>query len=103
MKKILFITAFFYPQNKIPTLRIGQWVKYLALNGYSVTVLTTKKYSFIGPLGLEVKLPDNVTVIEVDFLPKILKKMLEKDRRINQQINNSKKIYHLKSFIKRII
>jgi len=31
MKKILFITTFFYPQNRIPTIRVGQWVKYLNL------------------------------------------------------------------------
>ncbi|RTZ42385.1 hypothetical protein EKL30_11735 [Candidimonas sp. SYP-B2681] len=68
-KKILLVSCFFYPQNRIPVLRIGQWAKCWASQGHSVTVLTTKKYSFMGPFGLEADLPPGVTVVEVPSLP----------------------------------
>ncbi|WP_281950370.1 glycosyltransferase [Nitrosophilus kaiyonis] len=103
MKKILFITTFFYPQNRIPTLRVGQWSKYLAKNGYEVFVLTTKKYSFMGPLGLDEKLPENVKKIEVDFLPNLLKKKLDNKERIVKSNNkdNSNNITKLKLIIRK--
>ena len=104
MKKILFITTFFYPQNRIPTIRVGQWVKYLALNGYEVTVLTTKKYSFMGPFGLDVKLPNNVKVVEIDFLPIFLKKRLYKkpSSEIKKEVSISNKTNNLKLFVRKI-
>ncbi|PIE66206.1 MAG: hypothetical protein CSA26_01315 [Desulfobacterales bacterium] len=77
-KKILLVTTFFYPQNRIPVLRIGQWAKYWALEGHEVTVLTTEKYPFEGPLGLDVLLSKSIKVIEIDYLPKFLKKILIK-------------------------
>ena len=89
MKKILFIAATFYPLNKVSVLRMGQWVKYLAKNGYEITVLTTKKYSFMGQLDLNVKLPDNVKVIEINFLPFFLKRRL-----IHKEINNVNNTYY---------
>ncbi|PLC52990.1 hypothetical protein CR155_14360 [Pollutimonas nitritireducens] len=70
-KRILLISCFFYPQNRIPVLRIGQWAKYWASEGHEVTVLTTKKYSFMGPFGLDPDLPAEVLVIEVPSLPQI--------------------------------
>lgn len=75
--RILLVTTFFYPQNRIPVLRVGQWAKYWATQGHEVTVLTTLKHSFLGPFGLEPELPDNVRVVEVPFIPGWLKKRLE--------------------------
>lgn len=69
---ILLITAFFYPQNRIPVLRIGQWAKYWARGGHNVTVITPKKYSFLGPLGLDEVLPTTIEIIEIDFLPECI-------------------------------
>lgn len=66
---ILLISAYFYPQNRISVLRVGQWAKYWALQGHSVTVLTTRKYPFMGPYGLDTPLPAGVDVIEVPYLP----------------------------------
>lgn len=75
--RILLITTFFYPQNRIPVLRVGQWAKYWAKQGHDVTVLTTLKHSFLGPFGLEPTLHENIEVVEVPFVPEWLKKRLE--------------------------
>lgn len=74
--RILLVTTYFYPQNRIPVLRVGQWAKYWALQGHEVTVLTTEKYPFLGPYGLSPQLPDSVEVVEVPFLPDWLRKRL---------------------------
>lgn len=73
-KRILLISCFFYPQNRIPVLRIGQWAKYWASEGHDVTVLTTQKYDFMGPFGLESDLPPEVRIIEVPCLPKFVQR-----------------------------
>jgi len=73
-KRILLISCFFYPQNRIPVLRIGQWAKYWASEGHDVTVLTSKKYSFMGPFGLDPELPEGVKVIEVPCIPGFLQR-----------------------------
>jgi hypothetical protein len=77
-RRILLISCFFYPQNRIPVLRVGQWAKYWALQGHEVTVLTTRKYGFEGPFGLEPDLPDSVAVIEVPYLPGWLQRRMER-------------------------
>jgi glycosyltransferase involved in cell wall biosynthesis len=77
-KRILLITCFFYPQNRIPVLRVGQWAKYWALQGHEVTVLTTKKYGFSGPFGLNPGMPEGVSVVEVPYLPAWLEQRLER-------------------------
>ncbi|NYT62136.1 glycosyltransferase [Alcaligenaceae bacterium] len=64
-KRILLISCSFYPQNRISVLRVGQWAKYWASQGHKVTVLTTRKYSFMGPFGLDGDLPKEVAVVEV--------------------------------------
>ena len=103
MKKILFIATSFYPQNSISTIRIGQWVKYLAKNGYNITVLTTKKYSFMGPFGLDADLQENIKVIEVDFLPNFLKQKFHKKKTaIQTQKDISTKLYTLKLFVREL-
>jgi len=66
---ILLVTTYFYPQNRIPVLRVGQWAKYWALQGHRVTVLTTWKYPFLGPYGLHPALPAGVEVVEIPYLP----------------------------------
>lgn len=75
--RILLITTYFYPQNRIPVLRVGQWAKYWAMQGHEVTVLTTLKHSFLGPFGLSPTLHENIEVIEVPFVPEWLRKRLE--------------------------
>lgn len=77
-KRILLISCFFYPQNRIPVLRIGQWAKYWAQQGHEVTVLTTRKYNFMGPFGLQSDLPKEVTVVEVPGLPAWLARRSER-------------------------
>ncbi len=84
-KSILLITCFFYPQNRVPVLRVGQWAKYWALQGHQVTVLTTRKYSFMGPFGLEPDLPENVTVVEVPCLPAWLGKRWSRQAASNRE------------------
>ncbi len=102
MKKILLVTSTFYPQNKVSVLRVGEWSKYLAKYGYEVTVLTPKKYSFLGPFGLNKKLPDNVIIKEVDFLPDVLKKKLDKKVNTIVYANNESNIYSLKLFVRKL-
>lgn len=75
--RILLISTYFYPQNRISVLRVGQWAKYWALHGHQVTVLTTQKYPFLGPYGLAPELPDGIEVVEVPFLPPWLRRHLE--------------------------
>ncbi len=89
-KKILFITTAFYPQNKISVLRVGQWVKYWSHMDCEVTVLTTRKYSFMGPFGLETDFNPNVKVMEIDYLPSYLASKLENKNsvRVDGQSNN---------------
>ena len=74
--RILLISSYFYPQNRVPVLRVGQWAKYWAQQGHEVTVLTTHKYPFLGPYGLSPELPPGVTVVEVPFLPEWLRERL---------------------------
>lgn len=106
MKKILFITTSFYPLNSISTIRVGQWVKYLSRNGYEITVLTTKKYPFMEQLGLNKEIPKNVNVIEIDFLPKIIKKRFDKKvNKKNWQSDNKSsdtKVYYIKIFVRKL-
>ena len=103
-KKILFITAFFYPQNVIASLRTSEWAKYLAKYGYDVTVLTTKKHPFLYPLGLEKNLPDNVSIVEVEFLPKIVKVFFHREKKHQSKKIKSRyasgKVYTLKNLSK---
>ena len=74
--RILLISSYFYPQNRVPVLRVGQWAKYWAQQGHQVTVLTTHKYPFLGPYGLSPELPPGIEVVEVPFLPEWLRERL---------------------------
>ena len=99
-KKILLITTSFYPQNKISVLRMGQWAKYWNKNGYDVTVLTTKKYDFLDSLTLNVKLPLNIKIIEIDFLPFFFRS-LRKDNSSNK-IKSNKIIEQIKFKVRKL-
>ena len=46
MKKILIISYDWTPRNSIGVHRPYSWAKYWSLNGYEVTVLTSKKKIF---------------------------------------------------------
>lgn len=78
--RILLISAYFYPQNRISVLRVGQWAKYWARQGHLVTVLTTQKYPFLGPYGLSPALPEGVEVVEVPYLPDWMRRRMETRR-----------------------
>lgn len=66
--RILIIAYYWPPLNAIGSHRPYWWTKDFARNGAEVTVLTTKKYNFDGPLDL--KLPDiaGVRVIHVPYI-----------------------------------
>lgn len=65
---ILLVSHSFAPLNKISSLRMVHWVKYWLKHNHSVTVLTTKKYEFDGPLDLPLLEQESLTVIEVDYI-----------------------------------
>lgn len=102
-KNILLITTFFYPQNRIPVLRVGQWAKYWSKLGYNVTVLTTKKYSFSGPFGLNVELPESIKIVEVGYIPNFLKNKLDKPVSKNRYKENVANTETRTSRIKRFV
>lgn len=66
---ILLVTHSFAPLNKISSLRLVHWTKYWLKNGHRVTVLTTKKYKFDGPLDLPLLDNELLKVIEVEYFP----------------------------------
>ena len=101
-KRILLVSCFFYPQNRIPVLRLGQWVKYWALQGHQITVLTTKKYTFVGPFGLEADLPPTVHVIEVPYLPKWLDMRLSAKQALGNQCRGQNKNVKVPQFFSAI-
>ena len=102
MKKILVISATFFPQNRNSVLRIGQWVKYLAKYDYEITVLTTKKYPFLGPFDLNEELSEKVQIVEVDFLPEFLVKKLSSSNVTTSSNKISSKIDHIKLFVRKL-
>lgn len=68
--KILLVSVFFYPQNAIATLRVGQWAKYWSEQGHDVTVLTTQKYPFMVNCDYNYILPNRIKIVEVPYLPR---------------------------------
>jgi len=67
-RSILIVTHSFPPLNKIGSLRVFSFAKYLSQMGNRVTVLTTKKYSFDGDLDLLLN-EEGVDLIEIPYLP----------------------------------
>lgn len=88
---ILLITHNFPPLNKIGSLRTYCWAKYWARTGNKVTVLTTSKYRFDGPLDLLLPFEKNIAVVEVDYIPfrsLFLNKINSKNSMSNSKIKN---------------
>lgn len=79
-KVIVLVSYYFPPQNEIACLRVGQWAKYLAKAGRRVIVLTAKKSIADGVMDLSIDLPEEVQVIEVEFVPKWFVRLLCKLR-----------------------
>jgi len=79
IRHILLVAHFFPPLNEVAAHRPFQWAKYWARMGIKVTVLTSAKYAFDGPLDLEVEIPEGVCVKEVDYLPVFLKGFLDQE------------------------
>jgi len=67
-KGILIVTHSFPPLNKVGSLRVFSFAKYLSQMGNRVTVLTTKKYSFDGDLDLSFS-EQGIDLIEIPYLP----------------------------------
>lgn len=80
VRHIMLVTRSFPPLNVVSSLRMYQWAKYWSRDGVRVTVLTTRKHWFSGPCDLDwPPLPD-VRVVEVEFLPTPLLRLLERWR-----------------------
>jgi hypothetical protein len=81
VRHILLVTRSFPPLNVVSSLRMYQWAKYWSREGVRVTVLTTTKHWFSGPLDMDVPPLPHVQVVEVEFLPKPLLRLLTRRRR----------------------
>ena len=55
------------PRNSIAVHRPYAWAKYWSKEGFSVTVLTAKKYSYDEPLGLNLPILSSVDIIEIAY------------------------------------
>ena len=78
--RILIITHYFPPLNSVASMRPYSWAKYWSRAGHCITVLTTKKYPFDGPLDLGCRLPNSVQVLEIPYMPAFLGKIFGKLR-----------------------
>jgi hypothetical protein len=67
IKKVLIITYDWPPRNSIATHRPYSWAKYWSIQGFQITVLTSKKKFFDSPLDLDLPELSNVRVIEVAY------------------------------------
>ncbi|MBI4754381.1 MAG: glycosyltransferase [Betaproteobacteria bacterium] len=65
--RILLLTHYFPPLNSIASHRPYGWARAWAELGHDVHVLTTEKYAFDGPLGLNLPC-DGITVHTVPYL-----------------------------------
>ncbi|MBX3423661.1 MAG: glycosyltransferase [Pirellulaceae bacterium] len=66
--KILLVAAYFPPLNRMASSRPASWAVHLAQAGHQVTVLTSKKHPYHGPLTLPLpELPEGTEVIELDY------------------------------------
>jgi hypothetical protein len=81
VRHILLVTRSFPPLNVVSSLRMYQWAKYWSREGVRVTVLTTRKHWFSGPLDMDVPPLPQVQVVDVEFLPKPLLRLLARRRR----------------------
>jgi hypothetical protein len=105
--KILIVTHYFPPLNKVGSLRTFSWAKYWSRMGHNICVLTTKKEWFDGNLNLNIDPIDieTIKVEEVSYLPiKILSKpkSREKQELTYSQSNNSLYIDEMKNLLRKL-
>lgn len=65
-KNILIVTYDWMPRSSIGVHRPLSWARYLSKNN-NVTVITSKKKSFDGPLNLTLSIDSSIEVIELDY------------------------------------
>jgi glycosyltransferase involved in cell wall biosynthesis len=75
---ILLVTRSYPPLNVVSSLRVYHWAKYWSRQGVRVTVLTTRKHRFFGPCDLDCPPLQNVRVVEVEFLPALVVRLLNR-------------------------
>lgn len=74
--RILIVTYFFPPLNRIASLRPYSWAKYWSRLGHDVYVITKQKTSEDGPLNMDnIYELKNVSILELKAWPFRLKKM----------------------------
>jgi len=66
--KVLIVAYYYPPLNAIGSHRPYWLAKYFQDMGAEVTILTSKKYDFDGPLDLNLQVLDRVDVIEIPYL-----------------------------------
>ncbi|HHV81291.1 TPA: glycosyltransferase family 4 protein [bacterium] len=100
--KILIVTHYFPPLNKMGSLRTYSWAKYWSRMGHEVCVLTTKKEVFDGISNLDIDDLESVNIEEVPYwyfsVPKTSRNTQMKDSR-NRELSDINK---LKSSIRRL-
>jgi len=101
--KILFVAHSYAPLNAISTYRISHWIKYWLRDGHEVTLVTTKKYGFEGPLDLVLEGQESLTLVEVDYLPAWLKVRLSRFKSASSAMTSSNKPMNRVSSIKNLI
>lgn len=67
-KKILIVSYYFPPLNRVASSRVNHWGRYLENSGFEVEVYTTKKTELDGPLNLGESTPRRVIQHESWFL-----------------------------------
>jgi glycosyltransferase involved in cell wall biosynthesis len=80
VRHILVVTRSYPPLNVVSSLRTYQWAKYWLREDVRVTVLTTRKHGFYGPCDSELPPLPGVRVVEVEFLPALAIRILERFR-----------------------
>ena len=94
MKRILIVSVFFPPCERIGGKRPYNLANYLANNGWDVTVLTLKEF-YTPPLGVDKIVDDRITVIRTDaFLPyvSLTNKSLVSRTNTSQKVDVSYKV-----------
>lgn len=80
VRHILLVTRSYPPLNVVSSLRTYQWAKYWLREDVRVTVLTTRKHWFYGPCDSELPPLPGVRVVEVEFLPALAIRIMERLR-----------------------
>ncbi len=80
VRHILLVTRSYPPLSVVSSLRMYQWAKYWSREGVRVTVLTTRKHWFFGACDLQGPPLPGVEVVEVEFIPATVLRLLERWR-----------------------